>query len=72
MLVGYRFEDDPSKAIWIVRFDDYKNFGGPLMATKNTSRCSDHSTSFTYESVSYQPRADSLFELPPTVKALKQ
>jgi hypothetical protein len=27
LLVGYRFEDDASKATWIVRFDDYKSFG---------------------------------------------
>ena len=70
LLVGYRFEDDTSKATWIVRFDDYRNFGGPLMATKNTSRSGDHSQTFTYESVSYEPLDDSIFELPPAVKAL--
>ena len=70
LLVGYRFEDDASKAIRIVRFDDYRNFGGPLMATKNTSRSGDHSQTFFYEAVSYEPLNDSIFELPQAVKAL--
>jgi hypothetical protein len=70
LLVGYRFEDDASKATSIVRFDDYKNFGGRLMATKNTSSSGEHSQTFTYESISYEPLADSLFELPPAVAAL--
>jgi hypothetical protein len=71
LLVGYRFEsDDPSKTITIALFQDYKNFGGPLMATKNVERAGDRSTTFTYESVSYEPLADSLFELPEAVKRL--
>jgi hypothetical protein len=70
LLVGYRFEDDASKATSIVRFDDYRNFGGPQMATKNTSRSGDHTQTFTYESVSYEPLDDSLFELPPAVKTM--
>ena len=70
LLVGYRFEDDASKAAWIVRFDDYRNFGGPQMATKSTSRSGDHTQTFTYESVSYEPLDDSLFELPLAVKTL--
>lgn len=70
LLVGYRFEDDATKATWIVVFDDYKNFGGLLMATKNISRSGDRTRTFTYESVSYEPLDDSLFELPPAVKAL--
>jgi hypothetical protein len=48
---GYRFEDDASKAIWIVRFENYKNFGGPLIATGNTNRSGDQSQTLTYESV---------------------
>jgi len=70
LLVGYRFEDDASKATWIVLFENYKNFGGPLIATRNTNRSGDQSQTFTYESVSYEPIDDSLFELPPAVKAL--
>lgn len=70
LLVGYRFEDDATKATWVVRFDEYRNFGGLLMATKNTSRTGDRTRTFIYESVSYAPVDDSLFELPPAVKAL--
>lgn len=70
LLVGYRFEGDASKATSIALFEDYKNFGGPLMATRNTNRRGDQSQTFTYESVSYEPIDDSLFELPPAVKAL--
>jgi hypothetical protein len=71
LLVGYRFQvDSASKAVAIVLFDDYKNFGGPLVATKNTSRSGDHFQTMTYKSVSYEPLTDSLFELPQAVKAL--
>jgi hypothetical protein len=70
LLVGYRFEDDASKATWIALFENYKNFGGPLIATRNTNRSGDQSQTFTYESVSYEPIDDSLFELPPAIKAL--
>lgn len=73
LLVGYRFEaDDASKTITITLFQDYKNFGGPLMATSNTSRTGDQSQTLTYKSVSYEPLADSLFELPEAVKRLLQ
>jgi len=71
LLVGYRFEsDDASKTITIALFEDYKNFGGPLMATKNTSRTGDRSQTFTYKSVSYERLADSLFDLPEAVQRL--
>lgn len=71
LLVGYRFEsDDASKTTRVQVFDDYKSFGGPLIATKNISRAGDQSQTFTYSSVSYEPVADSLFELPEAVKAL--
>jgi hypothetical protein len=70
LLVGYRFENDTSKAISVMRFDDYRNFGGPLIATKNTSRSGDQSQTFTYEFVSYEALDDSIFELPAAVKAL--
>jgi hypothetical protein len=70
LLVGYRFEDDASKAITIARFDDYKSFGGPLIATRNSSRTGDRTQTFIYKSVSYEPIADSIFELPQAVKAL--
>jgi hypothetical protein len=69
LLEGYRFQaDDSSGAVVIVLFQDYKRFGGPLVATKVTSRSGDHWRSFTYNSVSYAPLADSVFELPQAVK----
>jgi len=70
LLVGYRFEDDASKTITIALFDDYKSFGGRLIATNNTSRTGDRTQTFTYKSVSYEPLADSIFEPPQAVKAL--
>lgn len=71
LLAGYRFQsDDSSKTVIIALFDDYKKFGGPLVATKNTTRSGDHYQTFTYKSVNYDPLADSLFDLPPAVKAL--
>ena len=71
LLAGYRFQsDDKSAAPTVAVFQDYKNFGGPLMATTLTFRTGDHSRTFHYKSVTYEPLADSLFELPPAVKAL--
>jgi hypothetical protein len=71
LLAGYRFQsDDRSAAVTIALFQDYKNFGGPLMATKLTFRTGDRSRTFHYKSVSYEPLADSVFELPHAVKAL--
>jgi hypothetical protein len=71
LLEGYRFQaDDSSGALVIVRFQVYKSFGGPLIATKVTSRSGDHWRTFTSQSVSYAPLAESVFELPPAVRAL--
>src|SRR5580700_1277454 len=71
LLAGYRFQvDTKSSAVAIVIFEDYKNFGGPLVATKITSRSGDHSRTFTYKSVSYDPLDDSVFALPEAVKRL--
>jgi hypothetical protein len=71
LLVGYRFQsDDASAALVIVKFDDYKNFGGPMIATKISSRSSDHWQSLTYKSVSYDALSDSMFDLPQAIKAL--
>jgi hypothetical protein len=42
LLAGYRFQaDDSSPAITVAVFEDYKNFGGPLVATKLTFRTGD-------------------------------
>jgi hypothetical protein len=39
LLAGYRFESyDASKTSTIVSFNDYKNFGGPLIVTKRIFR----------------------------------
>jgi hypothetical protein len=71
LLVGYRFQsDDLSKTLTFAIFEDYRNFGGPLIATRNTTRAGNNSRTFVYKSVSYEPLADSIFELPPAVKAL--
>jgi hypothetical protein len=71
LLEGYRFQvDNSSGAVATVQFQDYKSFGGPLVATKVTSRSGDRWRTLTYKSVSYAPVADSEFELPHAVKAL--
>ena len=71
LLQGYRFQaDDSSGTVVVVRFENYKRFGGPLVATKITSRSGDHRRTFTYSTVSYAPLADSVFDLPQAVKAL--
>lgn len=72
LLAGYRFQSDQksSTSITITRFEDYKNFGGPLVATKVISRTGNSTQTFTFSSVTYEPLADSLFELPQSVKAL--
>jgi hypothetical protein len=71
LLAGYRFQaDDKSAAVSTLVFRDYKNFGGPLVATKLTSRTGDLVRTFTFTSVSYEPLADSMFDLPQPVKAL--
>jgi hypothetical protein len=71
LLAGYRFQaDDKSAAVSILLFQDYKNFGGPMVATKLISRTGDRVRTFTITSVSYDPIADSVFDLPPAVRAL--
>jgi hypothetical protein len=71
LLAGYRFEaDDASKTISTLLFQDYKSFGGPLVATKQTVHTGDRIRTFTKTSVSYEPIPDSIFEMPAAVKAL--
>jgi hypothetical protein len=74
LLAGYRFQSDASSSAGTTTtvFQDYKSFGGPLLATKVISRTGDHTQTVTYTSVTYQPLADSLFELPQAVKALQK
>jgi len=71
LLAGYRFQsDDGSKTLTFAIFEDYRNFGGPMIATRKTTRAGNNSRTFIYKSVSYEPLADSIFEFPPAVKAL--
>lgn len=71
LLVGYRFQaDNQSGKVVIATFSDYKNFGGPLVATRNTNRVGDRSQTFLYKAISYDPIPDSIFEMPPSVRAL--
>jgi hypothetical protein len=71
LLAGYRFQaDNKSAAVSTLVFQDYKSFGGPLVATKMTSRTGDRVRTFKVNSVSYEPIAESTFDLPPEVKAL--
>jgi len=72
LLAGYRFQSDSSASavVTTLLFEDYKNFGGPLVATKNILRSGGQTQTFTFTSVSYEPLDDSLFELPDAVKKL--
>jgi hypothetical protein len=71
LLAGYRFQaDDKSTTVSTLVFQEYKNFGGPLVATRMTLRTGDRVRTFTFKSVSYEPVADSVFELPPAVRLL--
>jgi len=71
LLVGYRFQSDDQRAIrTTLVFDDYKGFGGPLVATRQTGRQGNQMQVTLITSVSYEPLPDSLFELPQAVKAL--
>jgi len=71
LLAGYRFQaDDSSAAVATALFQDYKSFGGPLVATKLIFRTGDHQQTFTYTSVTYEPLADSVFEMPQPFKSL--
>jgi len=71
LLVGYRFQSDDKNSIpTILVFDEYKSFGGPLVATRQTGRQGGQTQTTIVKSVSYEPLADSLFELPAAVKPL--
>jgi hypothetical protein len=74
LLAGYRFQSDSSTsaAVATLLFQEYKRFGGPLVATKIISRTGDHMQTITFTPVDYSPLDDSIFELPQAVKALQQ
>src|SRR5271170_3900446 len=72
LLAGYRFQSDDSGSavVTVLLFEEYKNFGGPLVATKMIDRTGDTVQTIRFTSVSYEPLDDSIFELPAAVKAL--
>lgn len=72
LLAGYRFQSDASSSAGTATtvFQDYKSFGGPLVAMKVISRTGNRTQTVNYTSVTYDPLADSLFEVPQTVKVL--
>ena len=71
LLVGYRFQADAgSPVVNIAVFSEYKSYGGRLTPTKLVNRSGDRMQTVTITSVTHEPLADSLFELPSAVKAL--
>jgi outer membrane lipoprotein-sorting protein len=71
LLAGYRFQsDDASSAAATALFQEYKRFGRTLVPTKMTFRAGERVQTLTVASVSYEPLADSIFDLPPAVRAL--
>lgn len=71
LLVGYRYQADAgSPVVNTAVFSDYKSYGRRLTPTKLVNRSGDRTQTLIILSVSYEPLADSLFDLPPTVKAL--
>lgn len=71
LLAGYRFQADASGDTVIALFQEYKNFGGPLIATKHVFRSGGNTqTTMRFESVTYDPLPGDLFDLPAAVKAL--
>lgn len=71
LLVGYRFQADAgSPVVNTAVFSDYKSYGRRLTPTKLVNRSGDRAQTLIITSVAYEPLADSLFDLPPAVKAL--
>jgi hypothetical protein len=72
LLAVYRFQSDntSSAVVTTALFQEYKSFGGPLVATRNITRTGQNTQTVTFTSVTYEPLADLLFELPAAVKAL--
>jgi hypothetical protein len=72
LLAGYRYQSDigSSPVVTTLLFQDYKNFGGPMVATKQIVKTGDRTQTFRIMSMSYEPIDDSVFELPEAVKAL--
>jgi hypothetical protein len=52
-------------------FENYKSFGGPLVATKLVSYTGDRLQTVTYTSITQEALADSVSDLPQAVRALQ-
>jgi len=58
LLAGYRFQaDDSSGTMVTALFQDYRDFGGPLVATKHVFRAGENRQTLTFKSISYDPTA---------------
>jgi hypothetical protein len=71
LLVGYKFNTAwrGGNGAATQVFEDYRDFGGVRMPTKNTTRDGDDVSMFIIESVSWDDVPDSVFELPAAVRA---
>jgi hypothetical protein len=71
LLVGYAFNTAwrGGNGAATQVFEDYRDFGGVRMPTKNTTRDGDDVSVFTIASVTWDDVPDSVFELPAAVRA---
>lgn len=71
LLVGYAFNTAwrGGNGAATQVFDDYRDFAGVRMPTKNTTRDGDDVSVFTIVSVTWDDVPDSVFELPAAVRA---
>jgi hypothetical protein len=70
LLAGYRYQsDDASSQPVVAVFSDYKTFGAHLMPTRFVTRTARDTSTITLERVTYEPLPDSLFDLPPAIRA---
>jgi len=71
LLVGYAFNTAwrGGNGAATQVFEDYRDFGGVRIPTKNTTRDGDEESVFTIESVTWDDVPDSVFALPAEVRA---
>jgi hypothetical protein len=71
LLVGYAFNTAwrGGNGAATQVFEDYRDFGGVRMPTKNTTRDGDDVSVFTIADVTWDDVPDSMFELPAAVRA---
>jgi hypothetical protein len=70
LLVGYRFPTGPSKDAPLARmvFEDYKEFDGLMVPTKEINKDPDGVSTTTFTSVTFNDVDDAVFDPPPAVK----